>query len=61
MKPLKLRALVFFLLALICSTSFVQKTKVNFDHYALLVKDLDTISNFYMNILGLAEIEDKTE
>ncbi|MCZ6520506.1 MAG: VOC family protein [Bacteroidetes bacterium] len=61
MKPIKLRTLMFFLLALICSTSFAQKTKVNFDHYALLVKDLDTSSDFYMNILGLAEIEDKTE
>ena len=61
MKPIKLRALVFFLLPLMCSTSFAQKTKVNFDHFALLVKDLDTSSDFYMNILGLAEIEDKTE
>ena len=44
-----------------CSTSFAQKTKINFDHFALLVKDLNTSSDFYMNILGLAEIEDKTE
>ena len=61
MKHIKLQSFIFFLLPLMCSTSFAQKTKINFDHYALLVKDLDTSSDFYMNILGLAEIEDKTE
>lgn len=37
-----------------------QKTGLAFDHNALLVNDLAVSSGFYMEILGLEEIENKT-
>ena len=38
-----------------------QKTGLAFDHNALLVNDLMVSSVFYMEILGLEEIENKTQ
>lgn len=48
-------------LLLVCIFSFGQKASLKFDHYAILVEDLAESSDFYMDILGLKEIEDKTE
>jgi len=38
-----------------------QEIDVHFDHYALLVRDLDSTAIFYQKILGLKEIEDQTQ
>lgn len=51
--------LLLFLFTL--SFSFSQEIDIHFDHYAILVKDLDQSATFYMEVLGLKEIEDKTE
>lgn len=37
-----------------------QEVVLSFDHYAVLVKDLDASTDFYQDVLGLTEIEDKT-
>jgi lactoylglutathione lyase len=56
MKLLSILALLF-----VSTISFGQKLDLKFDHYAILVQDLEESANFYMDILGLKEIEDKTE
>jgi catechol 2,3-dioxygenase-like lactoylglutathione lyase family enzyme len=38
-----------------------QKNTLNFDHNALFVNDLKASATFYMNILGLQEIENQTK
>lgn len=57
MKPLLTFFFSFFLLF---STS-AQEIEIRFDHYAILAQNLDASSNFYMEVMGLKEIEDKTE
>ncbi|NER15967.1 VOC family protein [Spongiivirga citrea] len=37
-----------------------QEIEVQFDHEAILVKDLSESAQFYMNVIGLKEIEDGT-
>lgn len=41
--------------------SNAQDFKLGFDHLAILVQDLEESSNFYIDIMGLEEIENKTE
>ncbi|MCX2679234.1 VOC family protein [Galbibacter sp. EGI 63066] len=48
-------------LLLMTTKSEAQDFKLSFDHNAIQVKDLTESSNFYLNILGLEEIENKTE
>ena len=38
-----------------------QEIEINFDHYAILVNDLDSSAHFYMEVMGLKEIENKTK
>lgn len=37
-----------------------QKIEIQFDHEAILVKDLSESSQFYMNVIGVKEIENGT-
>lgn len=49
------------ILALIVSTVMIgQNLDISFDHYAILTKDLEQSSKFYLDVLGLPEVEDKT-
>ena len=51
--------LIIFLFSIsICSA---QDVEIHFDHYAILVKDLDSTVTFYQEVIGLEETEDKTE
>lgn len=34
---------------------------LTFDHYTIRVKDLEKSANFYMNVLGLSEIKNRTQ
>lgn len=56
-----MKLLSILALLLVSTISFGQKLDLKFDHYAILVQDLEESANFYMDILGLKEIEDKTE
>jgi lactoylglutathione lyase len=56
-----MKLLSILALLLVSTISFGQKLDLKFDHYAILVQDLEESANFYMEILGLKEIEDKTE
>lgn len=49
---------IFFLAALnlISAISFCQKAHTTFDHFGILVRDLDKSKAFYINILGLDTI-----
>ncbi|MDG3583571.1 VOC family protein [Galbibacter pacificus] len=55
-------------LLLLITILFFMTTRTNaqsfglaFDHHAILVRDLTESSNFYLNIMGLEEIENKTQ
>lgn len=44
------------LLALYSSTISAQSFDFNYDHYSVIVKDLDKVGSFYKNVLNLKEI-----
>ena len=51
----------FFTALILCqSMVFSQKLQLKFDHFAILVDDLNTSVSFYQEVLLLPEIEDKT-
>jgi catechol 2,3-dioxygenase-like lactoylglutathione lyase family enzyme len=53
--------LTTLLFTLLLQTGYAQKVGISFDHQAILVTDLQKASAFYQHILGLEEIEDKTQ
>ncbi len=55
-----MKHLLFITFLLSLSLSFGQDLNLKFDHFAVLVNDLDTSATFYQDILLLPEIEDKT-
>ncbi|QLE00143.1 VOC family protein [Galbibacter sp. BG1] len=57
-------SILFFILLITFSISGkmnAQEFNLEFDHHAILVQDLTESSNFYLNIIGLKEIENKTQ
>lgn len=48
--------IIFFSLA-----GYSQEPELHFDHQAILVSELGSAADFYRDVLGLREIEDKTE
>ncbi|MCF8715060.1 VOC family protein [Joostella atrarenae] len=59
-KSFKPIALIILVLLFMTTKTNAQTFKLSFDHHAILVKDLTESSNFYLNIMGLEEIENKT-
>lgn len=53
--------ILVILFAVMSIQTKAQDFKLGFDHFAILVQDLEESSNFYLNIMGLEEIENKTE
>ncbi|MEP2688840.1 VOC family protein [Maribacter dokdonensis] len=48
---------ITILLFIICSTVVsAQSFDFNYDHYSVIVKDLDKVGDFYKNVLNLKEI-----
>lgn len=57
-----MRQFSFLLLLVLISTfSVAQPPELSYNHYALQVSNLDKSAKFYSRILGLQEIENKTE
>jgi len=56
----KMKKLLFISFFLIQSVVFGQDLKLKFNHFAVLVQDLETSVNFYQDILLLDEITDQT-
>lgn len=54
-------ALSFLLFSLTLCLAQAQQPRITYDHQAILVADLERSAHFYQTILGLKEIEDKTE
>lgn len=61
MKTTKTFLLFITILFFMNTKAAAQEFELTFDHNAILVKDLTESSNFYLNIIGLKEIENKTE
>lgn len=54
-------SLVFFIIFILSiSNSFAQDFNPAFDHQAIVVSDLDASATFYMEVVGLKEIENQT-
>lgn len=53
--------ILIILVTLMSTQTKAQDFKLGFDHFAILVQDLEQSSNFYLHIMGLEEIENKTE